>query len=159
MNASNKITIAPTAKGFGTVQVQTSTLIHAPQVRVADIYRDYHNWPKLFPTIKAVHLLLREETNKTTLEIDHQEGLVINTLTFISSEDIKLEEVKRKYDATFLNHFEAAPEGTRYILVGDISLKGIYKLLTPFLKKYIRKQMTALVLEQLKRYAEVKPHA
>jgi hypothetical protein len=158
MNASNKITIAPTVKGLGTVQVQTSTLIHAPQPRVIAIYRDYHTWPKFFPTIKAVRLL-SEEGNKTTLEIDHQEGRVINTLTFISAQDIRLEEVKKKYDATFLNRFEAVSEGTRYTLVGDIFLKGIYKLLTPFLKKYIRKQMTALVLEPLKRYAEIQPHA
>jgi hypothetical protein len=137
----------------GTLRAVSSVLIRKPQAEVAALYRTYATWPKVFPTIRAVRLL-REEAGRTTLEIDHREGRVINILTVVSPEEIKLEEVKRKYDATFLNRFEAVPEGTRYTLVGDIALKGPYKVLGPFLKGYIRKQMNAFVLEPLKIYAE-----
>lgn len=158
MESSNNLaTDVATAKGFGILRVETCTLIHAPQARVIAVYRDYTNWPKIFPTIKAVRLLC-EEPNKITLEIDHREGLVANILTFISSEDIKLEEFKKKYDATFLNRFEAVSEGTRYTLIGDISIKPPYKVLAPFLKGYISKQMKKFVLEPVKTRAESVSH-
>jgi Polyketide cyclase / dehydrase and lipid transport len=154
MNSFNK-TVAETTEcnSLGTLRVVTSTLIHAPQPLVVEIYRDYKNWPKFFPTIATVRLL-REETNKTTLELDHREGHVINILTVISEEEIRLEEVKKKFDATFFNRFEAVNEDTRYTLTGDISLKGIYKLFAPLLRGYVRKQMTEFVLEPVKHYAE-----
>lgn len=79
---------------------------------------------------------------------------MVNILTAVSAEEIRLEEFKKRYDAVFLNRFEAVPEGTRYTLVGDISLKGLYRLLAPFLKGYIRKQMSKWVLEPVKTRAE-----
>ena len=43
---------------------------------------------------------------------------------------------------------------SRFTLAADISLKGIYKLLAPFLPGYIRKQMTDLVLDPIRKVAE-----
>jgi Polyketide cyclase / dehydrase and lipid transport len=137
----------------GMLHVEASTTIQAPRTRVVEIYQDYYNWPSLFPTIKAVRLI-REEPGKKVLEIDHAEGRVINILTIISPEEVVLEEFKKKYDGKFVNRFEAVPEGTRLTVAADISLKGFYKLLAPFLHNYIRKQITVFVLDPIKNFAE-----
>jgi hypothetical protein len=135
------------------LHIEVSIVIHAPQTKVADLYRDYDNWLNVFPTIQAVRLV-REDANKTVLAIDHWEGQVVNILTFVSPTQIDLEEFKKRYDARFSNHFEAVPEGTRYLVVADVSLKGIAKLLEPFLGAYVRRQIIRLVLEPIKQSAE-----
>ena len=140
-------------RGDGKLHVETSTMIQAPRTRVVDIYQDYSNWPNLFPTIKGVRLV-REEPGRKVLEIDHREGRVINILTLVSQEEVELEEFKRKYDGKFVNRFEAVPGGTRFTVAADISLKGGYKVLAPFLGWYIRKQITAFVLDPVKKSAE-----
>ena len=137
----------------GMLHVETSTTIQAPKTRVVEIYNDYRNWPNLFPTIKAVRLV-REEPGRKILEIDHKEGRVINILTLVSPEEMQLEEFKKKYDGKFTNRFEAVSGGTRFTVVADISLKGFYKLLAPFLDGYIRKQITIFVLDPVKKAAE-----
>ena len=117
------------------------------------IYRDHQHWSQLFPTIRGVHLL-EQNDDTITLEVDHREGRVINRMTVLSPQEIRLEEFKRFYDASFLNRFEADATGTRYTLIGDIRLKGAARILAPFLKGYIRQQMRRFVLEPVKQYAE-----
>lgn len=135
------------------LHIQTAIMIRAPQPRVAEIYRNYRDWPRVFPSIKAVRLM-REEPGRQILEIDHQEGRVVNILTDVSPEQIELQEWKKRYDATFVNRIEAISEGTRFTLAADISLKGVYKLLAPFLHGYIRQQLTNLVLNPIRKVAE-----
>ena|SRR5215510_10418284 len=137
----------------GVLHVEASTTIKAPRTNVVEIYEDYRNWPNLFPTIKAVRLV-REDPRSKVLEIDHIEGRVINILTIISPEEVVLEEFKKKYDGKFVNRFEAVPDGTRFTVAADISLKGFYKPLAPFLHDYIRKQITVFVLNPVKKLAE-----
>ena len=137
----------------GVLHVEASTTIQAPQPRVVEIYQDYRNWPNLFPTIKAVRLV-REEPHRKVLEIDHVEGRVINILTIVSPQEVVLEEFKKKYNGKFVNRFEVVPQGTRFTVAADISLKGFYKLLAPFLADYIRKQITVYVLDPVKKSAE-----
>lgn len=103
---------------------EVSIIIHAPQARVAQQYRDYQSWPQLFPaTIRGVRLM-RSEGGRTELEIDHREGKVLNVMTEVSPERVNLWEVKRRYEGSFVNRFEAVPEGTRYTIVADIKLKA-----------------------------------
>lgn len=136
------------------MHVSASTLIRAPRDQVFAIYADYVNWPELFPiTIKAVRLV-REEGGTKLLEIDHVEGLVQNTLRLRPPDTIEVDEDKRKYTATFVNTFEAVSDGTRYTVVGDIHLKGWYKLAAPFVGGYVRRQMVRFVLEPMRQRAE-----
>ena len=137
----------------GVLHVEASTTIKAPRTNVVEIYEDYRNWPNLFPTIKAVRLV-REDPRSKVLEIDHIEGRVINILTIVSPQEVVLEEFKKKYDGKFVNRFEAVPDGTRFTVAADISLKGFYKQLAPFLHDYIRKQITVFVLNPVKKLAE-----
>jgi Polyketide cyclase / dehydrase and lipid transport len=126
--------------------VRESVIIHAAPGRVAALYRDYEDWPRLFPaTIKGVRLV-RSDGSKTEVEVDHREGKVPNIMTVVSPERVDLWEAKRRYAGQFINHFEAAPEGTRYTVDAHIQLKGAAKLLGPFLGPYIRRQIRRYVL-------------
>lgn len=134
--------------------VEASIIIHAPWTQVAEVYRDYRGWPRLFPaTIRGVRLV-RQEAGRTELEVDHREGTVPNIMTEVSSQRVDLWEAKRRYDGNFVNRFEAVPEGTRYSITADIELKGAAKLLGPVLKGHIRRQIIRYVLEPMRVAAE-----
>jgi hypothetical protein len=128
-------------------------MINASPQQVAAIYRNYDQWPNVFPTIKSVRLV-REDAGKKVLEIEHLEGRVTNILTFVSPLEIRLEEWKKRYDARFLSRFDPVSTGTRYSITANVWLKGIAKLLEPFLGGYIRRQILRYSLEPVKRAAE-----
>jgi hypothetical protein len=133
---------------------EASIIIRAPRALVAQLYRDYQSWPQLFPaTIRGVRLV-RAEADRTTLVIDHREGPVINILSEVSPNRVDLWESKRLYDGTFVNRFDPVPEGTRYTVSAEIVLKGLARLLDPFLSGYIRRQLTRYVLEPMRCAAE-----
>ena len=137
------------------IHVEVSTIVRAPTDVVSSVYADYTHWHEVFPTISAVRLI-RVEGSRQILEIDHREGKVINTLTVRSPDCIELEEVKRRYDARFINRFDAVPAGTLFTVLGDICLKGWAKLLTPFVGVYVRRQMERYQLRPVKVAAEAR---
>ena len=134
-----------------------SIIIRAPWTRVAELYRDYQGWPRLFPaTIRGVQLV-RSDGRRTELEIEHREGKVPNVMTEVSPHRIDLWEAKRRYEGSFVNTFEAVPEGTRYSVSADIKLKGLAQLLEPLLGPYIRRQIIRYVLTPIRMAAETTP--
>jgi len=133
---------------------EVEILIHAPPARVADLYRDFSGWPRLFPaTIRGVRLVRRDQ-QRVTVEVDHREGKVVNVLSDLSPDRVALWESKRRYDATFINSFEPAPAGTRYHVTADVELKRPVRWLAPFLHHYIRRQIRRYVLEPMRQAAE-----
>ena len=140
------------------LQVEVSTMITAPRQTVLDVYADYPSWPRLFPTISAVRLLGREGP-KLVLEVDHVEGKVINELVIRPPDRLDLWEEKRRYDARFRNRFESVPGGTRFTVRGEVHLKGWARLLQPFLRGYVRRQMQRLQLQPVKAEAEARARA
>lgn len=137
-------------------RAQASIIIRAPWTRVAELYRDYQGWPRLFPaTIRSVRLV-RHEGKRIELEIEHREGMVPNVLTEISPHRVALWEAKRRYEGTFVNGFEEVPQGTRYSVTANIALKGPAKLLGPVLGGYIQRQIIRYVLEPMRVAAESK---
>ena len=137
------------------LHVVASTLVSAPKATVSEVYGDYPNWPRLFPTINGVRLLRREGA-KLVLEIDHAEGRVVNELLVRSADEISLWEVHRRFDALFVNRFETIPGGTRFTVSGEFHLKGFAKLLKPFLRGYVRNKMERLQLQPVKAEAEAR---
>jgi hypothetical protein len=133
-------------------------MITAPRQTVLDVYADYASWPRLFPTISAVRLLGREGP-KLVLEVDHVEGKVINELVIRPPDRLDLWEEKRRYDARFRNRFESVPGGTRFTVRGEVHLKGWARLLQPFLRGYVRRQMQRLQLQPVKAEAEARARA
>jgi hypothetical protein len=140
------------------LQVEVSTTVQAPRETVLDVYADYQGWPRLFPTISGVRLLGREGP-KLLLEVDHVQGKVVNELTVRPPAALDLWEEKRRYDARFLNRFETVPDGTRFTVRGDIYLKGWARLLKPFLRDYVRRQMQRLQLQPVRAEAEARARA
>lgn len=137
------------------LRVRACLTIRAPRAQVAAIYRDFSAWPRVFPAIRAARLL-REEPDRQVIEVDHRrDGTVINLLGTGSSDEIELEEFKRRYDGRFVNRFEPVPDGTRYTVEAEIRPNGFWKLLAgPWLHGHIRRQIAKLVLEPVKRVAE-----
>jgi hypothetical protein len=137
------------------MDAELSIDINAPASRAIEVYLDYGNWHKLFPlTIQAVKFISKEN-NVLTVEVNHKtEGFVINIITVLSDHEIKLEEFKPKYNAIFINRFEAVNEGTLYTVIAHVSLKGIYKIASPFIKALVKNRIRKFVLEPMKSYAE-----
>ena len=135
--------------------VVASTTVSAPPATVCDVYAEYRSWPRLFPTINGVRLLRREGA-ALVLEVDHLEGTVINELLVRPPDEISLREVHRRFDALFLNRFQAIPGGTRFTVTGEIHLNGVARLLQPFLPSYVRKRMERLQLQPVKAEAEAR---
>ena len=135
------------------LHVEVTTTVKAPRRTVLDVYADYAGWPRLFPTISGVRLL-RREGERLVLEVDHVEGRVVNELLVRPPGTLELWEEKRRYDARFSNRFEAIPGGTRFTVRDDIDLKGWARLLRPFLRGYVRRQVERLQLRPVTAEAE-----
>jgi hypothetical protein len=132
---------------------EVSAVVRAPAETVSGVYADYQNWSGLFPTISGVRLV-SSKGPRLALEVDHVEGRVSNELILRCPDDIDLWEVKRRYDACFRNRFVAIPEGTLFVVTGEIWLKGRARLLRPFLTGYIRRQIRRLQLRPVQARAE-----
>jgi Polyketide cyclase / dehydrase and lipid transport len=140
------------------LHVEASTTVEAPRQTVLDVYADYPSWPRLFPTISGVRLL-RREGPKLVLEVDHVEGTVINELVVHPPDRLDLREEKRRYDALFRNRFEPVPDGTRWVVRGEVHLEGWARLLRPFLGGYVRRLIRRLQLQPVKAEAEARARA
>jgi hypothetical protein len=136
-------------------RADASILIRADPASVAARYRDVPGWPALFPeTIRGVRFVARER-GRVTVEVDHRHaGTVSNVLTDVSPSRCDLWEEKPRYVGTFVNRFEPAPGGTRYTVEADIRLKGIARLLGPFIGPLIRRRIQRYVLEPMRRACE-----
>jgi hypothetical protein len=137
------------------VQAVASQLIHASPERVSALYRDYEGWPRLFPaTIRATRLIRQNDTTKA-IEVDHATaGPVLNLLTEVSPDEIRLEEFKPHYEARFTNRFEPDADGTRYTVFADVQLKGALRLLGPIARSIVRRRLAKFVLRPIKAMAE-----
>jgi hypothetical protein len=133
------------------IHTVVSTEINAPPERVAALYADYEGWPGLFPdTIRGVRLL-SDDGQRKTIEVDHAtEGKVINIMIAVSPREIHLEEFKRRFDARFMNRFEAVGQGTRYSIVAEVQLKGATRALGPLLTPVVRVRLRRFVLEPMR---------
>ena len=137
------------------VHTIVSTQISAPPEQVAALYADYAGWPRLFPdTISGVRLVADDGQSKT-IEVDHvTEGKVINIMRVISAHEIRLEEFKRRFEARFINRFEAAGQGTRYSVAAAVQLKGVLRVLSFMAAPIVRARLIRFVLEPMRAAAE-----
>jgi hypothetical protein len=137
--------------GWTMIHTVVSTEIDAPPERVSALYADYEAWPGLFPaTIRGVRLLA-DDGQRKTIEVDHAtEGKVINIMSAVSPREIQLEEFKLRFDARFINRFEAAGQGTRYSIVADVQLKGAARVLGPLVMPIVRARLSRFVLEPMR---------
>lgn len=143
------------AGGCAMVRTVVSTEINAPPELVAALYADWAEWPRLFPlTIRGVRILA-DDGQRKTIEVDHAtEGKVVNIMMVVSPHEVRLEESKRRFDARFINRFEAAGHGTRYSIVAEVQLKGVARALAPLAPPIVRERLNRFVLEPVRAAAE-----
>jgi hypothetical protein len=132
------------------IQVEAAIDIAAPPKQVAAVYAEVEKWGETFPATIAHARVIETGDNWKQIEVAHKRaGCVPNTLIVLSDTEIGLEESKARFHASFRNQFEpGAKGGTRYVITAYISLKGVYKVLKPFVKPYGRRQ----ALKQMKSY-------
>jgi hypothetical protein len=137
------------------IRTVATKIIRATPERLMALYLDYRSWPRLFPaTIRGVQFV-GEQGGRIRLEVDHLgEGKVINVLTVVSDNEVRLDEWKPRYEATFINRFEADPNGTRYSVFAEVALRGLWVLLTPFASPVVRSRIRRYVLGPMKVRAE-----
>jgi hypothetical protein len=139
------------------VHAVASQLIRAAPERVSAIYRDYRHWPELFPTIRSTRLIRENETTQA-IEVDHaRAGRVLNLLTVLSSDEVRLDEFKPQYEARFTNRFEPDAAGTRFTVTADVQLKGILRLFALIARPFVRRRIAKFVLRPVKAMAEASP--
>jgi hypothetical protein len=139
------------------VHAVASQLIRAAPDRVSAIYRDYKHWPELFPTIRSTRLI-RENDTTQAIEVDHtRAGRVLNLLTVLSKDEIRLDEFKPHYEARFTNRFEPDASGTRFTVTADVQLKGILRLFAWIARPFVRRRIARFVLGPVKAMAEAAP--
>ena len=139
--------------GSKAMLAEVSAVVRAPKETVCGVYAAYQDWPGLFPTISGVRLVGRDGP-RLALDVDHVEGTVPNELILRCPDDLDLWEVKRRYDACFRNRFVTIPQGTLFVVTGEVWLKGWARLLRPFLPGYMRRQMRRLQLRPVQAKAE-----
>jgi hypothetical protein len=132
---------------------QVAAVVRAPKETVSGVYAAYQNWPGLFPTISGVRFVSRDGP-KLALEVAHAEGKVPNELVLRCPDEIDLWEVKHRYDACFHNRFVTIPDGTLFVVTGEVWLTGWARLLRPFLPGYMRRQMRRMQLRPVRAEAE-----
>ena len=129
------------------VHAEVAGLVEAPPSRLMALYLDYAHWHELFPaTIRGVRWI-RTDGAATTLEVDHATaGKVPNVVTVTGGNEIHLYEAKPRYEATFVNRFEAVPEGTRYTVIADVALRGALKALAWMAAPIVRARVRRFVV-------------
>jgi hypothetical protein len=158
-NHNEKMNIRGFVPPRNAIQAEAAIDISASPEYVASLYRNVEKWGETFPATIASARITNYGTNWKEIDVEHKkERRVPNTLIDLSDNEIALKESKRKFSASFINRFEPASDGTHYVIRAYIRLKGIYRLLKPLLKGYVRrqaiKQMKTYVLSPLKAAAE-----
>lgn len=142
-------------RAWGTVRTSVATLVRAPRDRVAALFLDYDAWPRIFPVTIAGTRLLERTADSLQVMVDHRrEGQVLNVLRTPAPGVVELTEHKPRFDATFVNRFEAVKGGTRCAIDAAVRLKWPYAPLAPFLRGVVERALRRYTLEPLRAAAE-----
>ena len=76
------------------------------------IYRDFRPWPTLFPATIRGTRLIRENDTTQAIEVEHAKaGRVLNLLTVMSSDEVRLDEFKPHYERALHQSVRAGRAG------------------------------------------------
>lgn len=141
--------------GDGVVRTSVATHIRAPRDAVVALLLDYARWPLVFPrTIERVALVRRDAFMLEVMVSHRREGRVPNVLTIRGPGVVELREHKPRYDATFVNHFDHAGDGTRYRIDAEVRLRRPWSLLAAFLRPIVERALRRYTLEPMRVAAE-----
>lgn len=133
------------------VRTAAALTIRAPRDRVMKLALDYQYWAQLFPSTVRGARLLREESDRIVLDIDHRtDGHVLNVIRRVSPYEIALDQRGPQFSAALVNRFEREGEDTRLVVIANVRLKMPYAVLAPFLGAYVRWRIYRFVLEPMR---------
>lgn len=137
------------------LNIRDSIEIRATAEEVIQLYMDIQNWPHLFPaTILSVRGIAKE-AGSCKVEVTHRfEGKVINLVTILNTNEVRLEEFKPRYNAVFINRFIPIESGCCYQIEASIRLKGFYQLAQYFIQTMVRNRIKSFALLPVKQFAE-----
>jgi len=137
------------------VHTSVAARVRAPRDVVLTLFLDWRRWPSVFPaTIASVRLLHADATLESVEVLHRREGRVRNDLWTCAPGVVELREYKPRYDATFLNHFEHALDGTEYRIDAEVRFHRPYALLAPLLPGVVERALRRHTLEPVRRAAE-----
>jgi hypothetical protein len=136
------------------VRTAAAVTIRAPRERLMKLCLDYQHWSQLFPDVRGVRLLKRDQ-GRIALDVDHEmDGHVVNVIRQLSPYEIELDRRQPQFSAELINRFEPEGDATRLVVTANVRLKGPYAILGPFLGAYIRHRIRRLVLEPMRAAVE-----
>lgn len=137
------------------LNIRDSIEIRATAAEAMQLYVDIQNWPHLFPATILSARIIAKEVASYKVEVTHRyEGKVINQVTLLKNNEVRLEEFKPKYNAVFINRFIEMESGCSYQIEASIQLKGIFKLAQYFIRTMVRNRIKSFLLLPVKQFAE-----
>lgn len=120
-----------------------------------ELNANYEGWPQLFPDVKSLRVI-GEEYGETVLEIgDGSEKVEKTVLRKITPTKMVKQVSNSILDGKEMYSFDALGDSnTRVTLTFLASMKGLYKLSTPFVKGYFRTRLRELRINPIKELIE-----
>lgn len=137
--------------GWGTVCTSVATTILAPRDQLVALFLDYAEWPRIFSETIAGAELVRRDAHSIVLMVHHRrEGRVLNVLTNCGDGIVALREFKQRYNATFVNRFARAHDGTRYSIDAEVRIKRPFSVVAPLLRGVVERALRRYTIEPLR---------
>jgi len=140
---------------WGAVHVTVTATLEAMRDRLVGLLLDYTQWPRIFSASIARTELVRRDARSMVVMVHHRrEGRVVNVLTDCGDGVVVLREFKRRYDATFVNRFDPAPDGTRYTVDAAVRIEQPFTLIAPLLRGVVERAIRRYTIEPLRAAAK-----
>lgn len=137
------------------IYLELSETIRAPREEVFRLNANYEGWPQLFPDVKSLRVI-GEQYGETVIEIgDGSENVEKTVLRKFAPTKMVKEVSNGILDGMEMYSFDALGDSsTRVTLTFLASMKGLYKLSTPFIKGYLRTRLRELRITPVKELIE-----
>ena len=139
------------------IYVEVSDMIQAPREEVFALNADFRNWAGVFPDVSSVRLVQERYEERVFEVIDgerHEKYTVVQRLR--APEKIVREIKKRALTGKATYTLTSTAEGTRVTFTMAVTLRGYYRLLSPFMKGQVSRSLITHFLQPLKRAAEAR---
>ena len=142
------------------IRLELSETIRAPVEEVFRLNANYEGWPRLFPHVKSLRVI-GQRYDDTVLEVwnsnENGEEIEKMVLRKITPTKMVKEVSNHIFDGKEVYSFDAIGDSrTRVTLTFLASMKGLYKLSTPFIDSYFRTRLRELRINPIKEVIEGK---
>jgi carbon monoxide dehydrogenase subunit G len=142
------------------IYVEVSDMIQAPREEVFALNADFRNWAGVFPDVSSVRLVQERYEERVFEVVDsggHEKYTVVQRLR--APEKILREIKKRALTGKAMYTLTSTADGTLVTFTMAVTLRGYYRLLSPFMKGQVSRSLITHFLQPLKRAAEARGQA